>query len=123
MKKKIRQRLDKTVKVERCTKKLNPNAEAFKSKESHSGEIYGLLKGMIEQQAAPDVEMETFDGNPLEYHHFMDLFREVVEKWIFSFSVFTYIFCIFSPLHTQVVTHGITHLYFIYCHMILPICV
>ena len=73
---------DKTVKVERCTKKLNPNAEAFKSKEPHSGEIYSLLKGMIEQQAAPDVEMETFDGNPLEYYHFMDLFREVVEKWI-----------------------------------------
>ena len=24
--------------------------------------------------------METFDSNPLEYHHFMDLFREVVEK-------------------------------------------
>ena len=37
---------------------------------------------MIEQQAVPDVEMETFDGNPLEHHHFIDLFREVVEKWI-----------------------------------------
>ena len=73
---------DKTVKVERCKKKLNPNAEAFKSKEPHSGEIYSLLKGMIEQQAAPDVEMETFDDNPLEYHHFIELFIEVVEKWI-----------------------------------------
>ena len=75
---------DKIVKAEKYTKKLNPNAEASKSKakESNDGEIYGLLKGMIEQQAAPDVEMETFDGNPLEYHHFIDLFREVVEKWI-----------------------------------------
>ena len=73
---------DKIVKVEKCTKKLNPNAEAFQSKESNGGEIHGLLKGMIEQQAARDVEMETFDSNPLEYHHFMDLFKEVVEKWI-----------------------------------------
>ena len=73
---------DKIVKVEKCTKKLNPNAEAFQSKESNGGEIHGLLKGMIEQQAARNVEMETFDSNPLEYHHFMDLFREVVEKWM-----------------------------------------
>ena len=48
---------DKIVKVEKCTKKLNPNAEAFKlkAKESNGGEIYGLLKGIIEQQAAPDI--------------------------------------------------------------------
>ena len=25
--------------------------------------------------------METFDGNPLEYHPFVDLYREVEEKW------------------------------------------
>ena len=37
---------------------------------------------MIEQLAAPDVEIETFHGNPSEYHHFMHLFREAVEKWI-----------------------------------------
>ena len=70
------------MKAEKCTKKLNPNAEAFKSKakESNGEEIYGLLKRMIEQQATPDVEMETFNGNPLEYHYFIDLFREVVEE-------------------------------------------
>ena len=37
---------------------------------------------MIQQQAAPEVELECFDGSPLEYNHFADLFREVVEKWI-----------------------------------------
>ena len=62
--------------------KTQPNAESFKSKKSNGGEIYGTLKGMIEQLAAPDVEIETFHGNPSEYHHFMHLFREAVEKWI-----------------------------------------
>ena len=37
---------------------------------------------MIQQQAAPEVELKCFDGNPLKYNHFIDLFREVVEKWI-----------------------------------------
>ena len=73
--KKIRSRLTSR----KVHQKIQPNAEAFKSnaKESNGGEIYGLLKGMIEQQTAPDVEMETFDGNPSEYHH-----REVVVEWI-----------------------------------------
>ena len=59
--------------------KTQPSTEAFKSKakESNGRDIYGLLKGMIEQQTAPDVQMETFDDNPLEYHH-----REVVVEWI-----------------------------------------
>ena len=37
---------------------------------------------MIQKQAAPEVELECFDGNSLEYNHFVDLFREEVEKWI-----------------------------------------
>ena len=37
---------------------------------------------MIQQQATPKAELQCFDGNPLEYNHFADLFREVVEKWI-----------------------------------------
>ena len=37
---------------------------------------------MIEQQATPCIEMKTFDGNPLKYHPFVDLFRETVEKSI-----------------------------------------
>ena len=40
------------------------------------------MKDMIEQQTAPDIEMDYFDGNPLEYHHFIDFFREVVEKCV-----------------------------------------
>ena len=31
---------------------------------------------------SPEVVIEAFDGNPLEYQHFINLFSEVVEKWI-----------------------------------------
>ena len=37
---------------------------------------------MIQQQPVPGAELKCFDGIPLEYNHFADLFREVVEKWI-----------------------------------------
>ena len=37
---------------------------------------------MIEQQAPPGIEMETFDWNPLEYLNFVNLFRKLMEKWI-----------------------------------------
>ena len=31
-------------------------------------------------QSAPDVDIKTFDGNVLNYHYFIALFREVVES-------------------------------------------
>ena len=34
----------------------------------------------MKQQSAPDVDLDVFDGNHLEYHYFMTLFRELVEK-------------------------------------------
>ena len=49
---------------------------------SNNEEMYDLLINMIQQQAAPEVELKCFHGNPLEYNHFVDLFREVGEKWI-----------------------------------------
>ena len=63
--------------------KLNPHATSYVPvKMSNNEEMYDLLINMIQQQAAPEVELECFDGNPLEYNHFVNLFREVVEKWI-----------------------------------------
>ena len=44
--------------------------------------MYNLLINMIQQLAAPEVELECFDRNPLEYNHFADLFREEADKWI-----------------------------------------
>ena len=37
---------------------------------------------LLQLQAAPEVDMEQFDGNPLNYHYFMALFAEVVETKI-----------------------------------------
>ena len=39
-----------------------------------------VLCQLLKQQAAPDVEIDTFDGNPLNYFYFMALFKEAVEK-------------------------------------------
>ena len=36
----------------------------------------------MKQQSALDIELDVFDGNPLDFHYFVILFREVVEKWI-----------------------------------------
>ena len=34
------------------------------------------------QQGAPEFDIDTFSGDPLEYHYFMEVFKEVVEKRI-----------------------------------------
>lgn len=41
-----------------------------------------VLCQLLKQQALPDVEMDTFDGNPLDYFCFMQLFKEAVERKI-----------------------------------------
>ena len=61
---------------------LNPNAPSYEPTMNAKKDLYGILTSIIQQQAAPEVELDTFDGNPLEYNYFMDLFHEVVEKWI-----------------------------------------
>ena len=37
---------------------------------------------LLQLQAAPESDMEQFDGNPLNYHYYMALFAEVVETKI-----------------------------------------
>lgn len=73
-----------TEKTEKYTEKLNPNAPPFfiLANATKKEDIFGLLKGMIEQQAGTDIEMEYFDGNPLEYYNFIYLFRDAVEKLV-----------------------------------------
>ena len=59
--------------------KLNPHATSYVLvKMTNNEEMYNLLIYIIQQQTVPEVELECFDGNPLEYNHFVDLFREVV---------------------------------------------
>ena len=34
----------------------------------------------LQQQAAPDLEIDIFDGNSMDFHYFMAVFKEVVEN-------------------------------------------
>ena len=45
-------------------------------------EIAEELCNVVKQQSAPDVDLDVFDRNLLEYHYFMTLFLELVEKTI-----------------------------------------
>ena len=41
-----------------------------------------MLHQLVEQQSAPPVDIEEFNGNSLQYSYFRSMFREVVEKKI-----------------------------------------
>ena len=39
-----------------------------------------LLCEILKRQCAPEVELDTFEGDPLEFRYFMSSFEEVVEN-------------------------------------------
>ena len=39
-----------------------------------------MMCELLRQQAAPELEIDIFDGNPMDFHYFMAVFREVVEN-------------------------------------------
>ena len=45
-------------------------------------EMGKMLCQLVKQQSAPSVDIEQFDGNPLECTYFRSMFRELVEKEI-----------------------------------------
>ena len=49
---------------------------------SQRGEVSKILCQLLKQHGAPEVEIDVFSGDPLEYHYFMEIFKEVVEKRI-----------------------------------------
>ena len=55
---------------------LLPKAKDF------DGEMTRMLYSLLWQQSAPDVDVETFRGDSLEYHFFMSSFRVAVERKI-----------------------------------------
>ena len=42
--------------------------------------ISEMMCRLLKQQSAPEIEIDVFDGNPMEFHYFMAVFKEVVEK-------------------------------------------
>ena len=49
---------------------------------SQSGEVSKMLCQLLKQQEAPEVDIDVFSGDPLKYHYFVEIFKEVVEKRI-----------------------------------------
>ena len=45
-------------------------------------DITSMLCNLSKRHSAPDVDLDIFDVSPLEYHNFMTLFHELVEKRI-----------------------------------------
>ena len=43
-----------------------------------------MLSKLVREQWAPQVDMEPFEGNPLDFTYFMSMFQESVEKKIYD---------------------------------------
>ena len=43
-------------------------------------DIRKMMCNLLLHQTSPDVELDTFKEDPLEYHYFMSVFTEAVEK-------------------------------------------
>ena len=57
--------------------------ERYKNNSSRSTDnINKMICNQLLHPSAPDVEIDTFKGDPLEYHYFMSVFTESVEKKI-----------------------------------------
>ena len=42
--------------------------------------MVGIMNKLLRQQAAPDVEIDIFSNDPVDYWYLMAVFEEVVEK-------------------------------------------
>ena len=58
------------------------NEEIYRTVTAGQADITSMLCNLLKQKSAPDVDLNVFDRNPLEYHNFMRLFHELVEKQI-----------------------------------------
>ena len=55
--------------------------EGDKNNSSRStDDINKMMCNLLLHQSAPDVEIDTFKGDPLKYHYFMSVFTKAVEK-------------------------------------------
>ena len=42
--------------------------------------ISEMMCRLLSRQSAPEIEIDVFNGNPMEFHYFVAVFKEVVEK-------------------------------------------
>ena len=50
--------------------------------ERNQEDIVGMMSKLLRQQAAPDVDIDNFNGDPADCYYFIAVFEEVVEKKI-----------------------------------------
>ena len=64
--------------------RTNPDEVAIANSEKavEDNEMGKMLCQLVKQQSAPTVDIEEFDGNPLQYSYFRSMCREVVDKKI-----------------------------------------
>ena len=64
-------------------KNENQKLEGDKNNSCRStDDINKMMCNLLLHQSSPDVEIETFKGDPLEYHCFLSVFTEATEKKI-----------------------------------------
>ena len=49
---------------------------------SNDVNVAEMMCKLVNQESAPEIDIDVFGGNPLEFHYFMAVFDEVVEKKI-----------------------------------------
>lgn len=49
-----------------------------RSDQSQSAEFEKMMCQLLQQQRVPDTGIDSFSGDPLDYHCFMEVFKEVV---------------------------------------------
>ena len=59
----------------------NQDKAPVKTQPYHANtDVIDVMKRLINLQTAPDIDIDVFSGNPLDYKYFRTTFREVVEK-------------------------------------------
>ena len=48
-------------------------------REAHQS-VTDLICKLLNQQNAPELDIETFDGDPMQFHYFMGIFHEIAER-------------------------------------------
>ena len=58
------------------------NRRSQQKSEHENDNAAEMLSKLVREQSAPQVDMEPFEGNPLDFTYFMSMFQESVEKKI-----------------------------------------
>ena len=62
----------------RSIKQVNTEGRSKTKSSDVSPDLSRMINDLLRHQSAPEVKIETFSGDPLEYH-FISVFREVLE--------------------------------------------